>query len=152
MFFWTPYDFLILPAVILSIWAQFRVKGTFNRWSEMRTASGMSGYEAARRMLDRNGLHDIPVDLGRLGRLPRSRPCDSTQTALSDARPAPPDIPGRQFRFGRRPFYVPCRIAVPRNQPDRSRHPVLFGRRRVPARDAARRVQRQQPRARYYGR
>jgi len=49
-------------AFLLSLWAQFRVSGTFNRFSEVRASSGMTGYEAARRMLDRNGLHDVPIE------------------------------------------------------------------------------------------
>lgn len=61
-FVYTPYDPLILIAFGLSLWAQFRVRGTFNRWAEVRAASGMTGYEAARRMLDLNGLHDVPVE------------------------------------------------------------------------------------------
>jgi Zn-dependent membrane protease YugP len=62
MFLFTPIDFLIIPAFLLSLWAQFRVTGTFNKWSEVRAASGMTGYDAARRMLDRNGLHDVPIE------------------------------------------------------------------------------------------
>lgn len=53
---------LILLAFGLSMWAQFRVKGTFNRFSKVHTSSGMTGYEAARRMLDANGLYDVPVE------------------------------------------------------------------------------------------
>ncbi|NBD25976.1 zinc metallopeptidase [Paenibacillus glycinis] len=60
--FFHPMDFLIIIAFLLSVWAQFRVRGTFNRWSEVQTASGITGYQAARMMLDRNGLHDIPVE------------------------------------------------------------------------------------------
>ncbi|MFC4778601.1 zinc metallopeptidase [Paenibacillus sp. GCM10023252] len=60
--FFHPMDILIIIAFILSIWAQFRVKGTFNKWSEVRTMSGLTGYEAARRMLDSNGLHDVPIE------------------------------------------------------------------------------------------
>ncbi|MGN7455365.1 zinc metallopeptidase [Paenibacillus pasadenensis] len=55
-------DFLILIAFALSIWAQFRVKGTFNRWSEVQAMSGLTGYEAARRLLDANGLYDVPIE------------------------------------------------------------------------------------------
>jgi Zn-dependent membrane protease YugP len=62
MIFFTPIDFLIIPAFLLSLWASFRVRGTFNKWSEVRAMSGMTGYDAARRMLDRNGLHDIPIE------------------------------------------------------------------------------------------
>ncbi|WP_274650078.1 zinc metallopeptidase [Paenibacillus humicola] len=60
--FFHPMDILIIPAFILSVWAQFRVRGTFNRWSEVSTYSGMTGYDAARRMLDANGLHDVPIE------------------------------------------------------------------------------------------
>ncbi|MEK8126335.1 zinc metallopeptidase [Paenibacillus filicis] len=60
--FFHPMDFLIIIAFALSLWAQFRVKGTFNKWSEVPIHSGMTGYEAARRMLDANGLHDVPVE------------------------------------------------------------------------------------------
>lgn len=60
--FFHPMDFLIIIAFILSLWAQFRVSGTFNRWSEVKNMSGLTGYEAARRLLDNNGLHDVPVE------------------------------------------------------------------------------------------
>lgn len=60
--FFHPMDFLIFIAFGLSIWAQFRVKGTFNKWAQVPAASGMTGYEAARRLLDANGLHDVPIE------------------------------------------------------------------------------------------
>lgn len=60
--FFHPMDFLIIIAFLLSLWAQFRVKGTFNTWAQVQARSGMTGYEAARRMLDRNGLHDVPIE------------------------------------------------------------------------------------------
>ncbi|HUC93535.1 MAG TPA: zinc metallopeptidase [Paenibacillus sp.] len=62
MLFFYPMDWLILVAFGISIWAQFRVKGTFNRWAEVPTAYGLTGYQAARRMLDSNGLHDVPIE------------------------------------------------------------------------------------------
>lgn len=57
-----PMDFLILIAFGLSLWAQFRVKGTFNRYADVPASSGLTGAEAARRMLDANGLSHIPVE------------------------------------------------------------------------------------------
>lgn len=62
MLLFHPMDFLIIIAFGLSIWASFRVKGTFNRWAQVASSSGVTGYEAARRMLDANGLHDVPVE------------------------------------------------------------------------------------------
>ncbi|MGC5325814.1 zinc metallopeptidase [Brevibacillus sp. SYSU BS000544] len=59
--FFHPMDFLIIIAFGLSLWAQFRVKGTFNRYSDVAVSSGITGAEAARRMLDANGLSHIPV-------------------------------------------------------------------------------------------
>ncbi|MFD2613241.1 zinc metallopeptidase [Paenibacillus gansuensis] len=55
-------DFFIFAAFGLSIWAQFRVKGTFNKWSQVPVSTGLTGYEAARRMLDANGLRDVPIE------------------------------------------------------------------------------------------
>lgn len=59
--FFHPMDFLILIAFGLSLWAQFRVKGTFNKYADVPTSSGITGAEAARRMLDANGLTNVPV-------------------------------------------------------------------------------------------
>ncbi|WEK55420.1 MAG: zinc metallopeptidase [Candidatus Cohnella colombiensis] len=62
MYFFHPMDFLIIIAFLLSLWAQFRVKGTFNRWSGVPIRSGITGQQAARAMLDRNGLNQIPIE------------------------------------------------------------------------------------------
>lgn len=62
MILFHPMDFLIFIAFGLSLWAQFRVKGTFNKFSEVPASSGMTGVEAARRMLDANGLTNVAVE------------------------------------------------------------------------------------------
>lgn len=62
MFFYWPIDLLIFAAFGLAMWAQYRVQSTFNKWSKVPIMSRMSGYEAARRMLDANGLHDIQIE------------------------------------------------------------------------------------------
>jgi uncharacterized protein len=63
MFFYYPaLDILIFAALGLSIWAQFKVRGNFNEWMQVRASSGMSGAQAARIMLDRQGLYHIPVE------------------------------------------------------------------------------------------
>ncbi|AWB44161.1 peptidase [Paenibacillus sp. CAA11] len=53
---------LIIVAFIFSLWAQFRVQGTFKKYSKDENYSGMTGQEAARRMLDANGLYDVPIE------------------------------------------------------------------------------------------
>ncbi len=55
-------DIPILLAFGLSIWAQFKVQGTFRRWAEVPSSSGITGYEAARRMLDNHGLYDVKIE------------------------------------------------------------------------------------------
>lgn len=58
-----PYYFiLVLPAMVLALWAQARVKTTFNKYSRVSTASGLTGAEAARRILNANGLGNVAVE------------------------------------------------------------------------------------------
>ena len=56
------YLILVLPAVIFAMWAQFNVKGTFNKYAKIRTRSGMTGAMAARQILDKNGLSNVRVE------------------------------------------------------------------------------------------
>ena len=58
-----PMDIFIFIALGISIWAQFRVKGNFNKWAEVPTKTGMTGAKAAREILDENGLYDIPIEV-----------------------------------------------------------------------------------------
>ncbi len=63
MFYFDPLYFIIaLPALILGLWAQFKVKSAFGKYSRVRAASGLSGGEAARRILDSNGLYNVQVE------------------------------------------------------------------------------------------
>ena len=53
---------LLMLAFALTIWAQFKVKGTFKKFSTVPASSGLTGYQAARRMLDSHGLHDVEIE------------------------------------------------------------------------------------------
>lgn len=55
------YIWLIIPAFLLSIWAQGRVRGTFNKYSKVRSKNGFTGAMAARKILDESDLHDIDI-------------------------------------------------------------------------------------------
>jgi Zn-dependent membrane protease YugP len=48
--------------MIIGFWAQHRVKTTFARNLQVPTANGLTGAEVARRVLDANGLQDVPVE------------------------------------------------------------------------------------------
>ncbi len=56
------YVILVLPALILAYWAQFRVNSTFEKYSRVATRGGMTGYAAARMVLDRNGLSHVAIE------------------------------------------------------------------------------------------
>lgn len=56
------YILISLPALLLGLWAQSKIKIAYNKYSRVRTASGMSGAEVARRMLDQNGLSNIRIE------------------------------------------------------------------------------------------
>jgi len=59
-FDWT-YLVMVVPFFILTLIAQFYVKSTFNKYNQIRSMSGMTGAQAARRILDANGLQGIRV-------------------------------------------------------------------------------------------
>lgn len=63
-----PTMILILPAIIIAAYAQSKVKSTFNKYLKVRNSYGHTGHDVARRILDANGLQDVPVELvgGRL--------------------------------------------------------------------------------------
>lgn len=56
--------YLIYFAIIILIplWAQFRVKGTFKKYSKLTASSYMTGAQVARKILDNNGLYNVSVE------------------------------------------------------------------------------------------
>lgn len=61
MYFGDPTFILLIPAIILALFAQTRVRSTFRRFSQVRTASGMTGAEVARSILNTGGAGDVTV-------------------------------------------------------------------------------------------
>lgn len=47
--------------IALPLYAQFKVKSTYNKYSKVRSTSGMTGAQVARRILDENGLQNVRV-------------------------------------------------------------------------------------------
>jgi hypothetical protein len=56
------YLLLVVPAMIFAFWAQFKVKGTFNKFSKERTMSGITGVEAAQQILNQEGLYHVRIE------------------------------------------------------------------------------------------
>lgn len=59
--FYDPTILIILPAFILAIYAQIKVKNTFNKYSKIRSNRGFTGAEVAREILNKNGLSSINI-------------------------------------------------------------------------------------------
>jgi Zn-dependent membrane protease YugP len=53
---------LLVPAIILSIYAQYKVRSTFSKYSNKEAASGVTGAQASRRLLDQAGLSDVAIE------------------------------------------------------------------------------------------
>jgi uncharacterized protein len=63
MLFSSTYLLFIIPPMLFLLYAQWRVKSTFNKYNKVLNQRGMSGAEVARALLDANGLRDIPVEM-----------------------------------------------------------------------------------------
>jgi len=57
-----PTILLLIPAMILSIYAQSKIKSAYNIYSREGLKSGMTGAEVARMVLDRSGLQDVAIE------------------------------------------------------------------------------------------
>ena len=55
------YLLISLPALLLGLYAQAKVRGSFNKYSQVRTSNGMTGAEVARKILDANNLGEVKV-------------------------------------------------------------------------------------------
>jgi Zn-dependent membrane protease YugP len=56
------YLILVLPAFVFSLYAQFKVKSTFNQYSKVYNSRGMTGADVARAILNKSGLYDVRVE------------------------------------------------------------------------------------------
>lgn len=62
MFFYDSTYILVLIGAVLSIWASARVNSTFQKYSRVRSYSGLTGAEAARRILHGAGIYDVQIE------------------------------------------------------------------------------------------
>jgi hypothetical protein len=63
MFFNSSYIlFVMLPGLLIGLWAQMKLHSAFSKYSEVPIGNGMTGAEAAREILDQAGLTDVPIE------------------------------------------------------------------------------------------
>ncbi|MGY0372129.1 zinc metallopeptidase [Clostridium sp. JNZ J1-5] len=63
MFWYYDWTFIIIiPALIISVWAQMKVSSSFNKYSRIMSINGYTGAQVARMLLDSEGLYDVPIE------------------------------------------------------------------------------------------
>lgn len=60
--YWDSTIIILIPAIIFSIVAQIMVKSAFSEYSKVRNSRGLTGADAAREILDRNGLTNVRIE------------------------------------------------------------------------------------------
>ncbi|MGN6033454.1 MAG: zinc metallopeptidase [Thermomicrobiales bacterium] len=62
MFFDPMYFVFMIPGLIFMLWAQSKVKGTYQKYSKVRNTANVTGAQAARAVLDANGLQSVAIE------------------------------------------------------------------------------------------
>lgn len=61
-YYYDPTYILVIIAAIFSIWASFRVKSTYKKYAKMHSMSGMTGAQAAEKILQSQGIYDVSIE------------------------------------------------------------------------------------------
>ena len=60
--YFDPTYILVLIGVLISLWASAKVKTTYSKYSRVRSMSGMTGAQAAERILNSAGIYDVRIE------------------------------------------------------------------------------------------
>ena len=60
-YYWDPTYILVVIGAVICMIASARVKGTFNKYSQLRSMSGMNGAQVALRVIQAAGIYDVQV-------------------------------------------------------------------------------------------
>jgi uncharacterized protein len=60
-FFMGPSILILVPALILALYAQYRVRSTYSRYARVRTGNGLSASQVAKRILEGAGINDVSI-------------------------------------------------------------------------------------------
>lgn len=61
--YYDPTYIILLPAIILTMYAQFKVNSTTNKYFRVRTQRGYTGEQTAREILNANGIYDVTIEM-----------------------------------------------------------------------------------------
>ncbi len=62
IFFDPTFWIFMVPAMLIGLWAQIKVTTAYNKYKQVRVARGLTGYDAARAILNANGLYDVRIE------------------------------------------------------------------------------------------
>jgi hypothetical protein len=57
-----PTMLLVLPALIFALWAQWKVQHTYQKYTKVPAANGLTGAQMAMSIMKRNGVNDVKVE------------------------------------------------------------------------------------------
>ncbi len=63
--YFDPTMIILIPTIILTLYAQNKVNSNFKKYLKVQTAKGYTGLQVARLLLDQHGLQNIPIELSR---------------------------------------------------------------------------------------
>ena len=58
-----PTYIILIPAIILTMYAQYKVSSTTNKYFRVRTSRGYTGEQTAREILNANGIYDVRIEM-----------------------------------------------------------------------------------------
>lgn len=61
--YFDPTIIILIPAIIFTFYAQSKVNSAYNKYATVRNRGGITGAQAARRILDSNGLQNVPIEV-----------------------------------------------------------------------------------------
>lgn len=63
MFFFDPTIVVLIPGLIVALWAQVLVQTAYGRYSRVRSSLGYTGYDVAKRLLENAGLYNVGIEV-----------------------------------------------------------------------------------------
>ena len=61
-YYYDPTYLLLIPGLLLALYAQIKISSTYSRWKQVPSRSGLTGAQMARRILDGNGCGDVRIE------------------------------------------------------------------------------------------
>lgn len=61
--YFDPTMILLLPAMLISFWAQMKINSTYSKYKRVRMTNGYTGMQVARMILDEAGLFDVRIEM-----------------------------------------------------------------------------------------